>query len=90
MMILKSLFYLFVPFTLILTAFAKDAPPRANRQKTIDFEGELVEGVNKRPSDSLNQISEYRNRRKKHHLYKKRQGFRTETATTLHEMRTTQ
>ena len=57
------------------------------RGKVIDFEDDLVEGVNKRPFDSANQISE-RDRRGRHmHLYRKRQGFRNETEESLTEVR---
>lgn len=57
------------------------------RQKVIDFEDEVVEALNKRPLDSLNQISERDRKRKKPHLYRKRAGFRTETIEMIHEMR---
>jgi hypothetical protein len=59
------------------------------RQKVIDFEDEVVEGVNKRPLDSLNQISERDRRKKKPHLYRKRGGFKSETAESLRVMRYT-
>jgi len=58
-----------------------------SRQKVIDFDGEVVEGVNKKPLDSLTQLSEKEKRRRKIHLYHKRRGFRTETQETLREMR---
>lgn len=59
----------------------------STRQRVIDFEDEVVEGLNKRPLDSLNQISERNRRKQKPHLYRKRAGFRTETAETLRELR---
>lgn len=58
-----------------------------NRQKVIDFEDQLVEGMNKQPLDSLNQISEKDRKKKKPHLYRKRTGFRSETNETLGVMR---
>jgi hypothetical protein len=58
-----------------------------SRQKIIDFEGDLVEGVNKRPLDSLSEISEAQKRKRKMHLYRKRKGFRSETLETIREMR---
>ncbi len=64
------------------TAYAEKS-----HQKVIDFDGDVVEGVNKRPLDSLTQVSEKEKRRKKIHLYHKRRGFRTETQETLREMR---
>lgn len=57
------------------------------RQKVIDFEDEVVEGLNKRPLDSLSQISERDKRRKRPHLYRKRGGFRSEIAETLRVLR---
>lgn len=60
------------------------------RSKVIDFEDSLVEGVNKRPLDSLSQISDQMRKRKRPHLYRKRGGFRTENAESLSEMRFSQ
>ncbi len=57
------------------------------RSKVIDFEDEVVEGVNKRPLDSLSQISEKDKRRRKPHLYRKRAGFRAETREVVRELR---
>ena len=57
------------------------------RQKAIDFEDDLVEGMNKRPLDSLNQISERDKKHRKPHLYQKRIGFRDETSEILRELR---
>ncbi len=60
---------------------------QGKRQKVIDFEGELVEGVNRKSLDSLSQISESKKRFLKSHLYRKRQSFRSEITETLREMR---
>lgn len=73
-------FFLFLSFALILQVNAQ------SRKTVIDFEDELVEGVNKRPLDSLSAISEKNKKRKKLHLYLKRAGFRTETNETLREI----
>lgn len=62
-------------------------PPKAKRMKTIDFEDELVEGMNKRPLDSLTYLGEKDKDRKKPHLYRKRAGFRGETMLTLRRLR---
>lgn len=61
-----------------------------SRQKVIDFDDETIEGLNKRPLDSLSQLSEKDKRRRKPHLYRKRTGFRSETAETFRAMRYTQ
>lgn len=59
----------------------------SGRQKVIDFEESVVEGVNKRPLDSFNQISEAEKRKRRLHLYRKRASFHTETLQTLDQMR---
>ena len=73
-------------FCLSLSAHAIDD---TKRQKVIDFEDEVVEGVNKKPLDSVDQISEADRKKHKPHLYRKRGGFRTETAETLRVLRFT-
>jgi len=59
----------------------------APRSRVIDFEDEVVEGVNRKPLDSLNQISERDKRRRRMHLYRKRSGFRADTQELLSETR---
>ena len=66
---------------------ASAADKKPSHQKVIDFEDEIVEGMNKRPLDSLNQVSEKEKHRRKQHLYRKRVGFRAETNESLHELR---
>lgn len=82
----------------LLTVFAISAPTwggtdssigSGKRGKVIDFEDEVVEGLNRRPLDSLSQISERDKRRKKAHLYRKRAGFRPETSETLRVLKYT-
>ena len=63
-------------------ALAQDS----KRSKNINFEDELVEGINRKPLDAFNQISE-RNKKSKNHLYKKRSGFSDRDETLLTEMR---
>lgn len=58
-----------------------------SRSKSIDFDGELVEGMNKKPLDSLSQISEDQRKRKKSHLYQIPKHFRTDTGELLRELR---
>ncbi len=73
----------------LMTTHTGVAAEKAKGQKVIDFEDEVVEGLNKRPYDSLSQISERNKKRRKPHLYRKRVGFRTETAENLHTMKFT-
>ena len=75
---------------LVLTLGTSVALAIDKRGKVIDFDDEVVEGVNKQPLDSLSQVSEADKRRRKPHLYRKRGGFRTETAETLRVLRYTQ
>jgi len=53
-----------------LNAMALDS----KRSKSINFEDELVEGINRKPLDSVNQLSEFEANQRKH-LYRKRAGF---------------
>lgn len=84
----RTLPWLALTFFTIITSLPFDglAAPGGKRLKVIDFEEELIEGVNKRPLDQLNSLSDRERRRRRTHLYKKRGGFRTETAATLREM----
>ncbi|MCM2278518.1 MAG: hypothetical protein NDJ89_10630 [Oligoflexia bacterium] len=61
----------------------------SKRAKVIDFEDEVVEGLNRRPLDSLSQISERDRKRKKPHLYRKRASFKSETRESLRTARFT-
>jgi hypothetical protein len=71
----------FAVFCLGATAYATE-----KRSKVIDFEDEVVEGLNKRPLDSLSQISDRDRKRHRPHLYRKRVGFKTEVAETIHTL----
>ncbi len=51
---------------------------REQSQKVIDFDGVLVEGINRQPLDSLNQVSQQQERAKRKHLYRKRKSFHSE------------
>ena len=69
-------------------SYASDTATKLpSRQKVIDFEDEMVEGMNKRPFDSLSQISEAGRKHRRPHLYRKRASFKSETAETLREIR---
>ena len=74
-------------FLLCIESTQAAPKPPSERSKVIDFDGDLVEGMNKRPFDSLNQVSEAQKKRKGAHLYRKRKGFRSEIRATLREMR---
>jgi len=59
------------------------------RSKSINFEDEVVEGINRKPLDAFNQLSE-QNGRGKNHLYHKRAGFADRDESLLTEMRLAQ
>lgn len=89
---MKKIAFLLLTALLLATAL-RPRVVRADagkRTKVIDFESSTVEGINRRPYDSLNQLSEADKRRKASHLYRKRTGFTTDTRETLAEMRFTQ
>ncbi len=56
------------------------------RSKSINFEDELVEGINRKPLDSFNQISEL-NESKNRHLYLKRSTFADRNRSLLKDMK---
>ena len=87
------LLILFSVFSILGFAYTlqdASAAEKSSRQKVIDFDDETIEGLNKRPLDSLSQISEKDKRRRRPHLYRKRAGFRSETGETLRALRYTQ
>ena len=69
-------------FLTFMTSSALAAPSTA-RLKAIDFDEELVEGLNRRPLDSLQSIHDGRDRKRKTHLYRKRSSFRSELARSV-------
>ncbi|MBS1957870.1 MAG: hypothetical protein JST80_00215 [Bdellovibrionales bacterium] len=58
----------------------------SKRSTVLNFEDEMVEGINRKPLDSVNQISE-RNKKGKSHLYKKRAGFADRDQILMNELR---
>jgi len=58
-----------------------------SRSKDLQFEDDLVEGMNKKPYDSFNQLSEQEKNRKNNHLYDIQSKFTHETKETLSEVR---
>ena len=58
------------------------------RSKSIHFEDELVEGINRRPLDAFNQVSEG-DLNSHSHLYRKRSGFADRDQLLFEELRIT-
>jgi len=78
---MKSTISVFFAVTAVFSASSLASP-----SKVIDFEGDVVEGLHKRPLDSVSQISEDKKRLKGLHLYRKRKGFESETRSLLGEL----
>lgn len=62
-------------------------PATGDSQQKLDFEDELIEGMNKKPYDSLSQISERDKKKNDGHLYWKRSNFQPESNEALRELR---
>ena len=65
------------------------APAAANgsatgRKTSIKFEDEVIEGMNKNPLDSVEQISQQDS--ESQHLYRKRKSFKDQTPSLIREM----
>jgi hypothetical protein len=56
------------------------------REKQIDFDDEIIEGINQQSVDSLTQLAEKDDRKSTVHLYEKRKSFREETRETLRDL----
>jgi hypothetical protein len=71
-----------------VTAFGGNRNPakaRVDRSKALDFEDEVVEGMNKNPLDSVEAMAK-RDSRDKARLYRKRPDYRKEMKETVREM----
>jgi hypothetical protein len=75
-------------FTLLLLCFLSVSSYALDgkRSTSINFEDEMIEGINRKPLDSVNQISE-RNKKGKQHLYLKRAGFADRDQVLTKELR---
>ena len=69
-------------------AASKAAPgaPAGERTRDLDFEGEVIEGMNKRPLDSLTSLSEGEGDRSKGHLYRRTKKFKQENQELTREI----
>lgn len=66
----------------------RSATPRAvinNRGRNLSFDDEVLEGMNKNPLDSLENVG-MRSDPNGGHLYRKRTHFKKEIKRTVHEM----
>lgn len=74
----------------LLPLSALSADFDGSRKKALDFDESLVEGVNKRPLDSLSQIAENEKNRRGLHLYWIRDNFNSQNQRSLKEIGFTQ
>lgn len=72
--------------TLLILPLSAMANESSTRTKVLDFEDELVEGMNKQPLDSLNQIRDQDRDGDSSHLYTKRKNFDLELNRSLRQM----
>ncbi len=90
---LKNLFLVgAVVIAIAIPSFAEDEgdmpyrPLKQSRQKKLEFDDGLVEGINKKPGDVGSLTIKERNR-KKNHLYNRELQFDTEMTQTIKDMR---
>jgi hypothetical protein len=60
-----------------------------NRSKTLDFDADVLEGMNKNPLDSLTRLGKSDDKQQGH-LYRRKSHFRREMRQTVQEMGYTQ
>ena len=69
----------------------KTAKKKANesdgRTTSLNFEDNIVEGMNKQPLDSLNELSDGKNNLDDNHLYRKRRKFELENSEEIRILR---
>jgi hypothetical protein len=80
---------------ILTTAHAGDRRPaavgpdggvaRGDRSKSLDFDNDVIEGMNKNPLDSLTRVGN-QDDKQQGHLYRRKADFRRETRQTTQEM----
>lgn len=60
-----------------------------NRSKSLDFDSDVIEGMNKNPLDSLTRLGR-KDDKQQGHLYRRKSNFRREMRQTVQEMGYTQ
>jgi len=77
------------PSALIPAPAPSPSGPSVPRSKDINFDDELVEGMNQNPFDSLTHLGKKEDRGQAH-LYRKKASFKREISETAQEMGYTQ
>lgn len=85
--VILEIFFGFVLFACLSYATLPTITQANDRQKELNFEDELIEGVNKRPLDSLNTLGETDREKRRQRLYQKKPDFQSETQHTLRDLR---
>lgn len=78
---MKTIIYIF-----IILCSSTSYSSESKRSKSINFEDELVEGINRKSLDSVNQLSEFDANQRKH-LYRKRSGFVDRDRLVMEELK---
>jgi len=65
---------------------SKAPSPDGESKKSIDFDGDVVEGMNRQPLDSLTSTSEGDGSGKKNHLYRRKKKFKQENRELAREI----
>jgi hypothetical protein len=76
----QSIIFMLISTFFINISFSKSS-------KVLDFEDEVIEGVNKKPLDSLKMLTDKQKKKSNNTLYRKRQGFSYEIKETVMEAR---
>lgn len=88
--LIRLSFVLLLMMSFSWCAFAQEGVRFSNkRSKVINFEDEVIEGVNRKSLDSVAQITE-QNRKNKIRLYQKRVGFSDLNKDLVNQVRLTQ
>lgn len=61
----------------------------SNRSKSLDFDNDVIEGMNKNPLDSLTRLGN-KDDKQQDHLYRKKANFKREIRQSVQEMGYTQ
>jgi hypothetical protein len=77
---------LIVYVTACLLAWAPLTHAAEVRKNSLDFEDSIVEGMNKKPLDSLSQINEKDSKKKRSHLYTKKTSLEIEALESASEI----
>ena len=78
-----------MPFLLLISIYTTPlsfAENDSKRSKSLNFEDDMIEGINRKNLDSVNQMSEH-DRRNFQHLYRKRASFDDLNQELAKEMR---